>query len=103
MLLLKAIGKVVGGIIGTFLVLAAGLAGFLFAVWVIGFVLKWVYILLATIIPGFAAFTAFLAGSVSYILVGLAILGIATILVLDVREQYRILKNKEARKNEVLG
>lgn len=103
MLLLKAIGKVIGGIIGTFLVLAAGLAGFLFAVYVIGFVLKWVYILLVTIIPGFAAFAAFVAGSVIYILCGLAALGIVTILVLDVREQYQILKNREARKNEVLG
>lgn len=97
MLLLKAIGKTIGGILVTLLMLTVFGALFVGASIAIGFVLKWMYILLATIIPGFSAFMTGLGNSIEYIMLGLAIIGVLFVFSFEVRDEYKKLKAKAER------
>lgn len=97
MLVLKAIGKTIGGVLLTLLMLTVFGALFIGACIAIGFVLKWMHILLATIVPGFAAFTTALGNSIEYILLGLAIIGVLFVFGYEVRDEYKRLKVKAER------
>lgn len=97
MLVLKAIGRTIGSIVLTLLACCLFGALFIAACIAIGFVLKWMYILLATIVPGFAAFTTALGNSIEYILLGLAIIGIVVMFGFTVHDEYVRLKAKAER------
>lgn len=94
MLVLKAIAKTISGILGTLLMMVLFGALFFGGAVVIGFTLRWIYIILATIVPGFAAFMTAIANNFDGILLGLAIITIVVMFGFLVQEEYDRLKAK---------
>ena len=100
MLVVKSTLKVIGCIILYVVAMAALIVAFLIGCGVIGFVLNWMDIVLATII-GLAGWTAFKAAAVNFfigLLSAVCLAGIVTLFVLEVGDEY--LKEK---RRKVLG
>lgn len=102
MLVLKSIWKVISGtlftILGSIVCLVLAVAAF----FIIGFVLYWMGVLLATILGAetWAALCAGARGIIIYTLGALCLIGIITLFVLEVRDQYILEKAKAERRKE---
>lgn len=102
MLVLKAIWKVIGGILFGMLSTALCVALFIVGCLVIGFVLHWMGVLLATVLgaEAWAALCVNARGIIILILGVLCLVGVIAMLVLEIRDQYIIEKAKDARRKE---
>lgn len=102
MLVLKSIWKVISGtlftILGSIICLALAAAACL----IIGFVLHWMGVLLATILGAetWAALCTGARGIIILILGALCLTGVIALFVLEVRDQYIIEKAKAERRKE---
>lgn len=102
MLVLKAIWKVIGGILFGMLSTALCIVLFIVGCLAIGFVLHWMGVLLATVLgaEAWAALCTNARGIIILILGVLCFVGVIAMLVLEIRDQYIIEKAKAEQRKE---
>lgn len=101
MLVVKSILKVTGQIVAYVLFMAALIVAFLFGVGVIGFVLHWMDVVLATVVglTGWTAFKALVVKVFIGALTAVCIAGVVALFALEVRDEYL----KEKKQKELRG
>lgn len=99
MLVVKSILKVIGQTVAYVLFMAALIVAFLLGVGVIGFVLHWLDVVLATVIglAGWTAVKVLISKAFIGVLTAVCIAGIVALFALEVRDEYL----KEKRQKEL--